>query len=558
MTTQVGTLVGRYEIDAELGRGAMGVVYRARDPRIDRTVAIKTVSLLGLEPDAEREYRERFVVEARTAGRLSHPRIVTIFDVAEDPNTLTPYIVMEYVSGRSLEEMLYTENGTLPLDTALQFTQELAEALDYAHAQDIIHRDVKPSNIIVAEDGHPKLADFGIAKLLNGVDLGQPRRTARGTPAYMSPEQLRGDPVDGRSDLFSLGVILYQLLTGHRPFQGNSVFTISFKAVNRDPVPATAFNAELPPELDHVIARAIAKSPSQRYQTGMEMALDLQDLRGGIAPRSSNRASLARHLKDQPASGNRLFPQRSLTGSAGATVKSGGSREKSSSQSNGEVATVRFSPPWQQASIGFLTLGFLTLAFAGLWQAIPLNAAPVAAMSSVLRDRLTATLDSSTVLANTVWERAPDAKASSTKRSRPTRLSWPVTSNFPGMVQTLREAAKPPQALRQSLPSTLRISVEHHFGTAHLSVWIDEKLTYNYSLRGTVKKHMLLLKGVQGYFSDSVEVASGEHLIRVRVLSADNSYDQSGSIRGSFGPGSEKVLTTRFDKNNRGMRLSLQ
>ena len=144
---------------------------------------------------------------------------------------------MEYVSGRSLEEVLRTENGTLPLDTALQVTQELAEALDYAHAQGIVHRDVKPSNIIVAEDGHPKIADFGIAKL-NAPDLPQTGQTL-GTPAYMSPEQLRGDPVDGRSDLFSLGVILYQLLTGHRPFQGNSTHTISFKVLNRDPVPAT-------------------------------------------------------------------------------------------------------------------------------------------------------------------------------------------------------------------------------------------------------------------------------------------------------------------------------
>jgi serine/threonine protein kinase len=558
MAIHVGTLVGRYEIDAELGRGAMGVVYRARDPRIDRTVAIKTVSLLGLEPDAEREYRERFVVEARAAGRLSHPRIVTIFDVAEDPYTLTPYIVMEYVSGRSLEEMLCTENATLPLDTALQLTQELAEALDYAHEQGIVHRDVKPSNIIVAEDGHPIIADFGIAKLLNALDLAQTGRIARGTPAYMSPEQLRGDPVDGRSDLFSLGVILYRLLTGHRPFQGNSVLTISFKVVNRDPLRATAFNSELPPELDHVIARAIAKDPSERYQTGMEMALDLQDLRGGVAPRSSKCASLARHLKDQPASRGRLFPQCALTDTTGAIVKTGSSPEESSSHSNGEVATVRFSQPWQHVSIGFLTLGFLTLAFAGLWQAIPVNAAHVAAMSSVLPDRPKATLDSSTVLANTVWERAPDAEASSTKRRRPTRISGRVTSNSPEVVQTLREAAGPPQALQQSLPSTLRILVEHHFGTAHLSVWIDEKLTYNHSLRGAVKKRMLLLKGVQGYFSDSVEVTGGEHLIRVRVLSEDNSYDQSGSIRGSFVPGSEKVLTTRFDKNNQGMRLSLQ
>jgi serine/threonine protein kinase len=551
MATRLGTLVGRYEIDAELGRGAMGIVYRARDPRIDRTVAIKTISLLGLEPDAEQEYRERFVVEARAAGRLSDPRIVTIFDVAEDRSTLTPYIVMEYVSGRCLEEVLCAENGILPLDTALQVIQELAEALDYAHAHGIVHRDVKPSNIIVTEDGYPKIADFGIAKL-NALDLPRTGRTL-GTPAYMSPEQLRGDPVDGRSDLFSLGVILYQLLTGHRPFQGNSVLTISFKVVNRDPLRATAFNSELPPELDHVIARAIAKEPSQRYQTGMEMALDLQDLRGGVAPRSSKCASRARHLKDQPASRGRLFPQRSLTRTAGATVKTGSSRGERSSHSNGEVATVRFSQPWQQVSIAFLTLGSLMVAFAGLWQAIPINAAQVAARASVLPGRPKATRNSPTVS-----EHAAGAKATSMKRWRPTRLSERGTSNSPRVVQTLGEAPRPLQALQQSLPSTLRISVEHHFGMAHLFVWIDEKLTYSYPLRGAVKKRMLLLKGVQGYFSDSVEVAGGEHLIRVRVLSEDNSYDQSGSIRASFAPGSEKVLTSRFDKTNRGMRLSLQ
>src|SRR5712692_7364808 len=547
MAKRVGTLVGRYEIDSELGRGAMGVVYRARDPRIDRTVAIKTVSLLGLEPDAEQEYRERFVVEARAAGRLSHPRIVTIFDVAEDPYTLTPYIVMEYVSGRSLEEVLCTENGTLPLDTALQVTQELAEALDYAHAQGIVHRDVKPSNIIVAEDGHPKIADFGIAKL-NAPDLPQTGRTL-GTPAYMSPEHLRGDPVDGRSDLFSLGVILYQLLTRHRPFQVNSTRTISFKVLNRDPVPATALNAELCPELGHVIARAIAKDPSQRYQTGMEMALDLQDLRGSILPPSSN--PQMDHGRDLPTNWDRIISFRSTLGVA---IEIGHSRRKNDSQSN----AVPFSQPWQQLSIAFLTFGFLALAFVGLWQTIPINAAHAAATASVLPDRFKATVNSSTGMPYTVSEHAPDAKASSTKRGRGTSLSGRVPSNSPGVVEALLEAARPPQALQQSLPSTLRISVEHHFGTAHLSVWIDEKLTYSYSLRGAVKKRMLLFRGVQGYFSDSVEVAGGEHLIRVRVLSADNSYDQSGSIRGSFAPGSEKVLTTQFDRNNRGMRLSLQ
>jgi hypothetical protein len=347
--------------------------------------------------------------------------------------------------------------------------------------------------------------------------------------------------------------MLYQLLTGHRPFQGNSVFTISFKAVNRDPVPATAFNAELPPELDHVIARAIAKSPSQRYQTGMEMALDLQDLRGGIAPRSSNCASLARLLKDQPASRNRLFPQRSLTGTARATVRTGGTREKSSSQSNGEVATVQFSQPWQQVSIGFLTLGFLAVAFASLWRAIPVKASHITVTASELpASRPNATI-ARTVLAHTVPESAQVAKASSmTPRGRTSLNGQPANSSE--VTQARLEQARTAQAPF----STLRIAVEHHFGTAHLSVWIDNKLRYSCPLRGAVKRRMLLFKGTQGYFSDLVQVAGGQHLIRVRILSADNSYDESGSIWGSFTPGNEKVLTIEFDKNNRGMHVSLQ
>jgi serine/threonine protein kinase len=371
-----------------------------------------------------------------------------------------------------------------------------------------------------------------------------------GTPAYMSPEQLRGHPVDGRSDLFSLGVILYQLLTGHRPFQGNSALTVSFKVLNRDPVPATALNAELCPELGHVIARAMAKEPSQRYQTGLEMARALQDLRGSILPLSSEGTPLVEHGRDLPANWNRIISFRSTLEIA---VKTGRSSGENGSQSK----AVLFSQPWQQLSIGFLTLGFLALAFVGLWQ-IPINAAHVAPTTSILPARPKEAVNSAIGLANTESEQALDAKTGSTKRWRHTSLSGRVPSNSPGTVQTLLEAARSPQALKQSLPSTLRISVEHHFGTAYLSGWIDDQLAYSYPLRGAVKRRMLLFKGVQGYFSDSVEVAGGEHLIRVRVLSADNSNDQSGSIRGNFAPGSEKVLTVHFDKDNRGMRLSLQ
>src|ERR1700736_3120354 len=276
MATRVGRLIGRYEIDAELGRGAMGTVYRGRAPRIDRTVAIKTISLLGLEPAAEQEYRERFVVEARAAGRLSHPGIVTIFDVGEEPEARAPYLVMEYVEGQSLDRLLIGNNNQLPLNTALRLAQELAEALHYAHEQGVVHRDIKPANILVTADGHAKIADFGIATL-NQAHLTVPGQVL-GSPAYMAPEQLSDEGVDARSDLFSLGVILYYMLTGHRPFQGNSTATVCFKLVNHDPLPVSAFESKFTPELDNIVSRAIAKDPAQRYQTGMAMASDIQRL----------------------------------------------------------------------------------------------------------------------------------------------------------------------------------------------------------------------------------------------------------------------------------------
>src|SRR5208283_3315727 len=281
---------GRYEILAELGRGAMGVVYKARDPRINRVVAVKTVSLTGLAPEEEREYRERFAREAEAAGRLSHPGIVTIFDVGEEPESHAPYIVMEFVGGQSLDKLLSDSDHKLPVETALQLTLELAEALDCAHGQGVVHRDLKPANILLTEDGHAKIADFGVAKLnlANHTLAGR----AYGTPAYMSPEQLNGEAVDGRSDLFSLGVILYTVLTGYRPFQGNSALTVSFKVVNHEPVPATVLDTELPPGLDHIIARAMAKDPAERYQCGMEIVQDIQKLREGREPLSKTKAKL--------------------------------------------------------------------------------------------------------------------------------------------------------------------------------------------------------------------------------------------------------------------------
>jgi serine/threonine protein kinase len=273
--TRTQESLGRYQIEAEIGRGAMGVVYRARDPKIDRLVAIKTISLAGQEPQDEQEYRERFLQEARAAGRLSHPGIVTIYDAGEDPETHEPFLVMEYISGQPLNKILPGADRKLPVETALHFALEIAEALDYAHSQGVIHRDIKPANILVTEDGHAKIADFGVARLNH--TLATHTGEIFGSPAYMAPEQLTRGHADARSDLFSVGVMLYSMITGFRPFQGNSAETVCFKVMNVEPVPVTSFQTEVHPGLDRIVSRAIAKDPDERYQRGAELARDIRE-----------------------------------------------------------------------------------------------------------------------------------------------------------------------------------------------------------------------------------------------------------------------------------------
>jgi len=276
--------LGRYEILAEIGRGAMGTVFQARDPKIDRVVAIKTISVPETGEAEMEQYRQRFFREAQAAGRLSAPGIVTIYDVGEDEATRTPFIVMEYVPGRTLDQVVEAAApGRLARGTALHLIQQVAEALDYAHSHGIVHRDIKPSNIIVTEEGHAKIADFGIARL----SLGEVTMSGQvlGTPAYMSPEQLHGKPIDGRSDLFSLGVIAYWLLTGQKPFTGDSLTAISVQVLSKDPAPPTVLDSSLSPGFDQVFSRALAKDPDQRYPRCRDFSLDLQDVSAGRPPR---------------------------------------------------------------------------------------------------------------------------------------------------------------------------------------------------------------------------------------------------------------------------------
>ncbi len=260
--------VGRYQILDELGRGATGVVYKALDPAIGRTIAIKTIDLRELTtPDDRARIRERLLREAQSAGVLSHPNIVTIYDVLEKEDYA--YIFMEYVPGPSLDNML--RNRSLPDNQSLlQFLRQVADALDYAHRKGIIHRDIKPANIIISEasahsEALAKIADFGVAKFVS-QDLTH-SGTMIGTPNYMSPEQIQGLTIDGRSDQFSLAVIVYELLTGSKPFSGDNLPALFYQICKQDPEPIEEANGTLGAAAGKVLHRALAKDPKQRFPT---------------------------------------------------------------------------------------------------------------------------------------------------------------------------------------------------------------------------------------------------------------------------------------------------
>jgi serine/threonine-protein kinase len=273
--------LGRYEVLSELGKGAMGIVYLAKDPVIGRMVAIKTIraSSMGDDDSESREFRERFIREAQTAGILSHPNIVTIHDIGEDADSQISFIAMEYIEGRNLKTLL-AEKTAFSYDQIADIIAQVAEAIDYAHRKGIIHRDIKPANIIITTDQKVKITDFGIAKVAssNLTTTGQ----FLGTPNYMSPEQVSGAPVDGRSDIFSLGVVLYELLTKRKPFVGENLTAISYKIVHEDFTPPAELSPEVPPEFNPIVARAMAKDPWNRYQRGKDFALALHQLRAHL------------------------------------------------------------------------------------------------------------------------------------------------------------------------------------------------------------------------------------------------------------------------------------
>ncbi len=265
--------LGRYDLIRVLGKGAMGLVYEGRDPNLDRRVAIKTIKVENLSDEAAAEYEVRFRTEARSAARLQHPNIVSVYDSDRDIDIA--YLVMEFVEGQDLKHHL--DNGqAYTLEQTQVIMADLLSALSYAHQQNVVHRDIKPANLLVIAGGHIKLSDFGVARIQDSGDITRTQGTIIGTLKYMSPEQLEGKPIDARTDLFAAGVVLYQLLTGKRPFDGDTDFAVIQKIVSFQPPSPTSLNAKLPPALDAVVAKSLAKARAARYATAQEFSAALQ------------------------------------------------------------------------------------------------------------------------------------------------------------------------------------------------------------------------------------------------------------------------------------------
>jgi serine/threonine protein kinase len=495
--------LGRYLIEAEIGRGAMGVVYRAYDPQIGRQVAIKTISLTGQEFADEQEYRARFLREVRAAGRLSHPGVVTIFDAGQDPETQEPYLVMEYVSGEPLSKVLARQRK-LELQVALQYAQEIAEALDYAHTQGVVHRDIKPANILITEDGHAKIADFGVAWLRQEItQVGE----VVGSPAYMAPEQMNGKQGDARSDLFSLGVVLYSMITGFRPFQGNSAKTVVFKVMNIDPVPVTSFQSEVSPELDAIVSRAIAKDPDERYSSGAALASAIEDFRESRYSISDTASfiSPSLHSDDQSTTTKKSF-------SAGKL-------------------------PLYQLIAAVLLLVSATVLFG--WRMVKVRDVPLPAdVISELRFHPIQTRPLATAQAKVkaAFEKVAPRKI----RVRVKASNKELPQNSPAT---------------SALTAKLQLEIQHHFNDAKASLWLDDKLVLDENLRGGDQRH-LLLRPVEINQVTNFQFAAGKHALQIRVLSAKNHYDQIENMDVDLTAGSQRVLYVNCSKHK--MQVVLQ
>lgn len=548
--------VGRYEVVEELGRGATGVVYKALDPTIGRVVALKVLSIIPASAEGIPGAGEIFRREARAAGSLSHPGIVAIHDALEDPGTRASCIVMEFVPGQTLEKVLALRTG-FKLERALDIARQVGEALAYAHGRNVIHRDLKPANIILSEDGHAKLTDFGIAKIMASEGAVRTVSTM-GTPSYMSPEQVSGGEVDARSDLFSLGIVLYRMLTDEKPFKGDTA-AVMFKIAYEDPVLPSGLNNELSHGHDYLVVRCLAKNPNQRYANAREFLDDLEDVRQGRPPRSEAKVPLSEMRVGEPTLISRrpgeTFP---------ALLELQGKKKRA------ELA--------MGVIVGVGVLG----AAAGLWLSLhrrvvmkpPDKGSPNPAAQAPSTSSASAPLPAASIPgATSSPPRKKDPRAASAKKSAAALSSIPqapvetkaknsprgqpagqrnLTEPAPATSPPAKPAGSAPPAL-SSAGRLVQVICKHDLVSATLTVSSGNQVISQWTLKGR-KKGRFLSRGHTGTLSRPIRIPAGVRELSVRVASEDGSFDLSRPVSATPPAGAPATLEVEVG----GARLTVK
>ncbi len=552
--------IGRYEILEELGRGSMGAVFKAKDPQIGRIVAIKIILTANLPKEENDLYRSRFYREAQAAGQMSHPGIVTIHDIAEDESG-QPYLVMEYVEGQTLHRLLRPDpHGKivqrLPLEKTLELCAQVAEALHYAHLRSVVHRDIKPSNIMVTPDERAKIADFGIARL-SGTEATH-TASITGTPAYMSPEQFRGGTIDSRSDIFSLGSMLYWMATGEKAFPGDNVTQVSFNVVYREPAPPRHLVEDLPESVAIVLSRCLAKRPENRYQTAGEVAYDLRAiLEGKLITATTAPPELT--VEDTVDTIQSVTPVGKPLAAA----------EESAAGKQPAKAPARLS--WTQVA----TLGGAAALAIGLWfwQQSKVSDAPAGANPASAQQ----TTQAATAAANAPAQSAANPGGAVPPATGPVAGAAPEAAKNDGAGQAAvaggapaKDAAPPepaknpasgkatggeaaalpaPSAARGAAKkaslgtgSTLAIDCRHNFKNAEIRIQSGDVTILDGRLEGKTP-------GVRGgRLSQTFSLRPGTYEFVVRVVSEEDKYIQQEKIKGEFAQNQTQTLEITFGR----------
>ena len=488
--------IGRYQVRVELGRGMMGVVYRAHDPDLGRDIALKVIQYPGGANDPDRAgFEERFFAEARSAARLSHQGIVIVHDVGRDGPTGAPFMALQLVPGRTLEVRL-RETKCLEMREALFIARRVADALDHAHREGVVHRDIKPANIMILPSGDPMIMDFGIAKMETS------RLTATGhfvgTPLYMSPEQALANRVDGRSDIFSLGSVLYESLTGVPAFAGETVTKILFQLISLEPAPPSSVVSSLTPAVDHILGRCLAKDAGRRYQSARELSEDLGDVLEGRTPRSLVPASARVTLPATPVSAIETLA------AAGPATQTPAQFVATTTGTGPTEPVRRDHVKWLIAGFGLLTLGV------SIWSLDPFAEPEIEADP-------------------------PEVVATAAPTPPPTPTPEPL--------------ATPTKA-----PARLVLDFQHTLREGTLRVFLDNRKVIDQPISGRITRKILGIEFRRGRVARNLEISPGRRTIRLQVAWDDDVRTEE--IEGAFNAGTRLNLRARLGSIG-GLRKNL-